>query len=44
MHLGYYGIFSGYVLERLLLKYEIVLKGVLSSGTRIDSEWVEELW
>jgi len=36
------GEFSGCVPERLSLKHKIVLKGVLSGGTRIDPESVEE--
>ena len=37
-------MFNRYILEKLLLKYKIVLKGIPSSGTRVDSKWVEELW
>jgi len=34
-------VFCGYIPVRLLLKHEIVLKDVPSSGTRVDSKWVE---
>jgi len=29
--------------QRLLLKQKIVLKSVLSSGTRVGPEWIKEL-
>jgi len=37
------GAFGRYALERLLLKYKIVLKDIPSSETRVDPEWVEDL-
>jgi len=43
MCLECYGAFGRYVPERLLLKQKIVLKSVLSSGTRVGPEWIEEL-
>ena len=43
MYLKHHGTFGGYAPKRLLLKYGIILKGVLSSRTEVDSEWVEEL-
>jgi len=36
-------LFDECILERLLLKCEIVLKSIPSSGTRVNPEWVEEL-
>ena len=36
-------MFGEYASARLSLKYEIILKSVLSGGTRVDSEWVKEL-
>ena len=44
MYLKYCGVFEEYAPKRLSLKYKIVLKGVPSSGTRVNSRWVEELW
>jgi len=43
MHLEYHGIFGRYALERLSLKYKIVLKSVPSSRTGVNSEWIKEL-
>ena len=42
MYLECCGEFSECIPERLSLKYKIVLKGVLSGETRIDSEQVKE--
>jgi len=37
-------MFGEYILVMLLLKCEIVLKGVPSGRTRVDSKCIEELW
>ena len=39
---GKYKVFGRQV--RLLLKCKIVLKGIPSSETRVNPEWVKELW
>ena len=44
MDLKHYEIFKKYTIERLLLKYKIVLKDVPSSKTRVNFKWVKELW
>ena len=44
IHLEYYRAFGKYTSARLLLKCEIILKGISSSETRVNSEWVKELW
>ena len=44
IYLECYRVFGKSASVRLLLKHEIVLKGVPSSGTRVDSKWVKELW
>jgi len=36
-------VFDRYVLVRLSLKHEFILKDVPSSETRVDSKWIEEL-
>ena len=37
-------MFEEYALVRLSLKHEIILKSVPSGRTRVDPEWIEELW
>jgi len=44
MHLECCEVFGKYVLERLLLKCEIVFKSIPSDRTGVDPEWVKELW
>ena len=43
MNLEYHEVFGRFVLAKLLLKYEIVLKSIPSGETGVNPEWVEEL-
>ena len=43
MNLEYHEVFGRFVLAKLLLKYEIVLKSIPSGETGVNPEWIEEL-